>query len=99
MLKPTTLRGVSGETNRGVADQGKAVLFCHLAQFLVWGQQHTDVRQNHPEFDRLLRATASILEGVGTLERFQREPQAIDLTEYLPEFRESGMPDAGPGAE
>ncbi len=43
------------------SDQTQAVLFCRLAQLVVWGQQHSDVRARYPELDRLLAGAAAAL--------------------------------------
>ena len=48
--------------------RSNAVLFCQLAKFLVWGQQHRETADTQPEFDRLLREAAAVLANAGTLE-------------------------------
>jgi hypothetical protein len=49
-------------------DQVKARLFYHLAEFLIWGQGHTEITAAHPDLERLLRTTADALATAGTLE-------------------------------
>jgi hypothetical protein len=47
-----------------VQGQINASLFFQLAQFVVWGQQHSEVAAAHPELARLLEtATAALSRG------------------------------------
>ena len=55
----------SRHTDSGlVQGQINASLFFQLAQFVVWGQQHSEVAAAHPELARLLEtATAALSRG------------------------------------
>src|SRR5579862_6707322 len=41
--------------------QANAVLFCRLAQFVVWGQAHGDLAAAHPDLALLLQAASAAL--------------------------------------
>jgi len=60
-----------------------AVLFHQLAQFLVWGQEHSDVAAVHSDLGKLLQATAFALNKAGVLEH----PASSDIQDQSDKTR------------
>jgi len=57
----------AGEDAVTVRAKSGAVLFYHLARFVVWGQQHRNLAASDQELEVLLRDAAAALANTGVM--------------------------------